>query len=241
MSDYQDNNAESPKAWHYAAFGGSPKGPVTEIELSSLHKAGKINDATLIWREGQAEWLSYGTLFPSLLPPVPGAPAIQGYSSLAEIHTRFGAYLIDQLAAIVVMLPGAFFLITPNGESVGGESLRAALWLIGIGLLIYTLVQVTMISGDGQSIGKWALKIKIVGIQAEENPGVVRAYLLRSFSIQMIAIISIMFSSMLLLDSSILGFFGMAILVLDNLFIFSPSRRCLHDIVAGTKVVKVDK
>jgi hypothetical protein len=38
----------------------------------------------------------------------------------------------------------------------------------------------------------------------------------------------------------LLPFVGSLIAVLDLLFIFGPSRRCLHDQVAGTRVVLVD-
>ncbi len=41
--------------WYYS-LGGQRIGPVSWLELSSLAKVGEINDATLVWREGMADW-----------------------------------------------------------------------------------------------------------------------------------------------------------------------------------------
>lgn len=221
-----DTNSGTPKSWHYAAFGGAPQGPVTETQLNSLHKTGKINDATLIWREGQPEWLAYSSIFQNLLPPVPGAPVVHGHSTLATLDARLGAHILDQLLAVLSILPGALFLITPDGVESDYESLEKAIWVMLIGYIIYISIQATRITSDGQSIGKFALDIKIVGFPNEENPGFVRAFLLRSFIPHLLGLIPL---------------WGTIPLLIDVLFIFSPSRRCLHDIVAGTKVVKVDK
>jgi hypothetical protein len=35
-------------------------------------------------------------------------------------------------------------------------------------------------------------------------------------------------------------FLGGLVALVDVLFIFGPSKRCLHDLVAGTKVVEAD-
>lgn len=227
----EDSNNKSKhvdsKLWHYTTFGGNPKGPVTQFELNSLHKKGAINDATLIWSEGQSEWLQYSFVFPNVFPPVPGAPLVKGHSPDAEIYARFGAFMIDQLAAVAFVLPGLAFLITPDGSPANFESLRLAFWLIGIGFLLYITTQGLKIAENGQSIGKSALKIKIVDVNTEENPGFIRAYLIRSLSVPFLAFIFLLISPLVTL-----GF-----LILDNFFILSPSRRCLHDIAAGTKVV----
>jgi uncharacterized RDD family membrane protein YckC len=75
----------------------------------------------------------------------------------------------------------------------------------------------------GQTIGK-----KIVGIRiADLNnniPGFAKVLGLRYLPIQAAALIPIV---------------GFLYPLVDVLFIFFPDRRCLHDLIAGTKVVKV--
>lgn len=65
--------------WYYAV-GGQQQGPVDEAQLDALLQSGQINQDTLVWRDGLANWqplrqaraaagTSAGT------PPVTGAPA----------------------------------------------------------------------------------------------------------------------------------------------------------------------
>jgi uncharacterized RDD family membrane protein YckC len=49
--------------WHYVEQ-GQQIGPVTEEQLSQLFQAGTINDETLVWRAGLAEWQPYGQVWP---------------------------------------------------------------------------------------------------------------------------------------------------------------------------------
>jgi uncharacterized RDD family membrane protein YckC len=44
--------------WHYAQ-NGQQVGPVTDEQLSQLFQAGKINQDTLVWREGMPDWRPY--------------------------------------------------------------------------------------------------------------------------------------------------------------------------------------
>lgn len=48
--------------WHYAKD-GEQKGPVTEEELKQLFESGQISSSDLVWKEGMAEWSSYGSVF----------------------------------------------------------------------------------------------------------------------------------------------------------------------------------
>ena len=53
--------------WYYTE-NGEQRGPVTDPDLEALVQAGKIDDETLVWREGQADWQPYRTVKPT--PPV---------------------------------------------------------------------------------------------------------------------------------------------------------------------------
>lgn len=63
-------------SWFYAQ-GGQQKGPVSDQELQALVQAGTITSATLVWREGMADWKPYASVAAPPPPPPPtggGAP-----------------------------------------------------------------------------------------------------------------------------------------------------------------------
>ena len=41
--------------WYYVED-GKQAGPITEIDLKTLVRLGTINDKTLVWHEGLADW-----------------------------------------------------------------------------------------------------------------------------------------------------------------------------------------
>ena len=92
--------------------------------------------------------------------------------------------------------------------------------LAGVGLAI---VQIWMLIKRGQTLGKRMLDIRIVRFSDEGNPGFVSAVLLRAVVPGLIGA---------------LPYLGMVFTLVDICFIFRADRRCLHDHIAGTKVVK---
>ena len=94
-----------------------------------------------------------------------------------------------------------------------GGILVTALLLIGL-----VVVQLIYLARDGQTLGKKALKIRIVRYDDGGNPGFVKAVVLRALVNGLIGIIPL---------------YGLV----DILFIFGAEQRCIHDHIAGTKVV----
>jgi uncharacterized RDD family membrane protein YckC len=47
--------------WHYLE-GSEQRGPVTDADLDTLVRTGKVGQDTLVWHEGLAEWLPYGQI-----------------------------------------------------------------------------------------------------------------------------------------------------------------------------------
>jgi uncharacterized RDD family membrane protein YckC len=72
--------------WHYAV-GGQQQGPVDDAQLDALIRSGQVNQDTLVWREGMANWLPLRQARPSAAtgaaPPVYAVPT----SSLASQPT----------------------------------------------------------------------------------------------------------------------------------------------------------
>jgi uncharacterized RDD family membrane protein YckC len=69
--------------WHYV-YQGQQAGPVTEEELLTLVREGKLSEETLVWREGMPNWIAFhqaglptasaAPQAPPLIPPAPLNP-----------------------------------------------------------------------------------------------------------------------------------------------------------------------
>ena len=146
---------------------------------------------------------------------------------LAERGTRLGAALIDGIIMIVMVLPLMYFggywttamAAATAGERVGfGTTLMWAL----IGFAAFALVQFVPLNDTGQTWGKKLLGIKIVDM-AGSKPPVLRLLGLRYMPWHI---------------GSNLPFIGWLLGLVNILLIFRGDRRCGHDLIAGTQVVK---
>ena len=66
-------------SWFYA-LGSEQKGPLEQAELEQLIQQGAITPATLVWREGMADWLPYSQAVGSPQPTAPQAAATPALS-----------------------------------------------------------------------------------------------------------------------------------------------------------------
>jgi uncharacterized RDD family membrane protein YckC len=138
---------------------------------------------------------------------------------LADRGTRLGAVALDFLIFLTSLIPGIVVISTSDTD--GGKGFGLA--LIAIAWLGLTVVQMILLVRHGQSLGKRALGIRIVRVSDESIPGFVKVVLLR-----------------MLVPSFIAGipYAGAIIGIVDGLLIFRDDRRCLHDLIAETKVIK---
>jgi uncharacterized RDD family membrane protein YckC len=160
------------------------------------------------------------------------APAPAGAASLASRGARFGASFIDGLlyaiglvpAIVVAVSSGALTAATEGGGQpgpfwwAGTSPVQIASALVWVALLGF---QSYLIATTGQSIGKKVVKIRIVRTDGS-RAGFVRAVLLRSWLFGVFSVIPIV---------------GRVSALVDVVFIFRNDRRCLHDMVADTRVV----
>src|SRR5262249_1994463 len=97
---------------------------------------------------------------------------------------------------------------------------RLGIWILGS--LVFLSIQMILLSLRGQTLGKMAMGIRIVNFADASNPCFRRAVVRRGLVPALIGAIP--------------GFgalFGLA----DAFFIFGEEKRCIHDLIAGTKVV----
>ena len=96
------------------------------------------------------------------------------------------------------------------------EQLQLALILLGV---FGMMAQAALLSRDGQTIGKRLLKIRVVRADTERNGGFVTNVVVRAGVNGLLSLTGVYF-------------------VVDAAFIFFENRLCLHDYIAGTKVVR---
>lgn len=119
---------------------------------------------------------------------------------------------------LVVGLIAAVFIpvLAKKGASLALDAFAVVLLLIPTSVVILQFVWLTQF---GQTIGKRALKIRIVKHDDGENGGFVTNVLLRCWLNLLLSLIPLY-------------------ALVDVLFIFRDDRRCLHDLIAGTLVVE---
>lgn len=152
--------------------------------------------------------------------PCPPAPSALPSRELATRGSRLGAACLDILAFIFCSVPGGVVLALSQGN-------ESQVWLgvgfLGTAYLGLAVTQCILLSRSGQSLGKKAVKIKIVRVKDETNPGFLKVCFLRGFVVGLI---------------SAVPYVGWIFGVVDYCFIFRDDRRCIHDLIAETKVVK---
>lgn len=152
---------------------------------------------------------------PSSNVDVAAAPAA---GELASRKDRLLAALIDSIILMVILMPAFYFMgvFEAAGESFGMLALTA---LTGFG--VYVAVNGHFLARYGQTVGKRQMKIRIVSVEGEPV-SLGRILLARQLPIQMLTMVPLL---------------GNLVGLVDSLFIFRDDRRCLHDLIAGTKVV----
>ncbi len=225
----------------FTIIGGDGKeyGPATVEQIRGWIAAGRANLDTKAKAVGSDEWRRLGdfaefSATESVLPPVSYPGEVAAAEPLADPGTRLLCWLLDIVFSIIVTIPGAMLFGTAaltnlmrNPYSVPTEvSAKMALGslLMFFGGLVLFVVQLWLLSTRGQTLAKRIFGIRIVNVADNTNPGFVRAVLLRWFVPSLITVL--------------IPIFGLLFFVVDSCFVFRPDHRCIHDLIAGTKVVK---
>jgi uncharacterized RDD family membrane protein YckC len=142
--------------------------------------------------------------------------------------SRLWAVLVDGLVGFAPL--GAILLMLPMLLLKGGTS--TLLILLGLAALVAVVVlitQIVLVARHGQTIGKKVLGIRMI-TSAGDIPSVWRVFFLRWLPfVVAAAVLDYVFK---------LRGIGNVVHVVDALLIFQPNRRCLHDLLADTHVIK---
>jgi len=141
---------------------------------------------------------------------------------LATRGSRFLAAVIDVVVALVMVgilaLTTQWNLFADNGRSYFSPSLMEP----ALGFVLFLLANGYLLVQHGQTIGKRVMGIRIVSSDGSAVPAG-----------RLIGLRYGVFSAL-----NILPVFGQLVGVIDALCIFRSSRRCLHDNLANTVVIK---
>ncbi|GEP41029.1 RDD family protein [Brevifollis gellanilyticus] len=228
---------------YHVARNGQQLGVLSATDISLKLSSGELSPEDLAWAQGMASWqpinsisgLAAGSSFAPPPPPIEvnpyAAPQAAIYhrrntatttaTELASLGQRLGAYFLNVLT---VFPAGLLFALAMSKMDKETEELTSTgMLMMGIALayslalLIYNLIR---LSTHGQSLGKKWMGIRIASFEDNSNAGFVKAVILRAIVNGLIG--------------AFVPFYGLV----DVFFVFREDRRCIHDLLAGTHVVK---
>ncbi|MBB5032304.1 RDD family protein [Prosthecobacter vanneervenii] len=229
---------------YHIARNGQQLGVYAEQDVQSGLASGSILPTDLLWAEGMADWQPVGGRFGSSAQVTASQPAFNPYAApqsnvissamspvreLASLGQRLGAALLDFLVGgVVVGVPYAIAMASmgmAEGSHQEGLTTGAKIGfaVAGIGFLALIIYNLVLLSTKGQTIGKKWLGIRIVTHPDCQKAGFVKAVLLRGFVNGIIGAIPLL---------------GALYSLIDICCIFRADRRCIHDMIAGTQVIK---
>jgi uncharacterized RDD family membrane protein YckC len=153
------------------------------------------------------------------------------HDTLAPRSTRFVAALVDGIILMLAVLPVQLLFGFPQRLATGqaGVLEQILMGLVGFGVML--AVNGYLLFHNGQTVGKMLFKIQIVDAESNKLLPFLRVYVLRYLWTLPLSIIAAVIPGTA--DGMILN----AAIIIDILLIFGAPQRCLHDYIAGSKVV----
>ena len=147
-------------------------------------------------------------------------------TNLANRGSRLVAKLIDGLISNLILMPlmfltGYFQRAIEQNVSI----FEVAIYSIA-GFLLYYAIHGYLLATQGQTVGKMLMAVRIVDYDSGQLIPIGRMIGLRDLPVML---------------ASMIPYIGGVIAIVDALFIFTKEQRCVHDLIAKTKVVKVEK
>jgi len=158
----------------------------------------------------------------------PAAPPIK--RTLATRTLRLAGAIVDSVVSVVVVVP---FLVS-TGYGYWTAAIPGELISLG-GFAVFAAMQGYPLATRGQTIGKWLVGTRIVRADNDEVPTLARTLGLRysAMAVGPTAVFSV------LVLNPVIPYALIVVALIDIALIFRRDRRCLHDLIARTKVVAV--
>jgi formylglycine-generating enzyme required for sulfatase activity/uncharacterized RDD family membrane protein YckC len=162
---------------------------------------------------------------------------------LASRWQRLWGSLIDALIAMAIIFPAMWFLglwqlmadakwsssagyFEKQQEVLGQLTIEQRIIMFALGTVVFIVIQGYLLGKYGQTIGKRMVGTRIVSCEDGRILPFWTVFSLRYLPVSLVSQIPVA---------------GQWLSLIDVLFIFRKDKRCIHDLIAGTKVVKVDK
>lgn len=160
------------------------------------------------------------TTDPTVVSPV------SGQLQLATPSDRFLGAFIDGLVGFAISIPfwGVLFLtgVIRDMDDIETINIGYTVLFTIFYFIVFISIQWKFLNATGQTIGKKVAKTRIVTMDGKKPP-------IGDLVGKRYAFVSVI---------SIIPVVGGVLSLVDALMVFKSDRRCLHDLVAGTQVVK---
>ena len=147
-----------------------------------------------------------------------------GEEELAGRGVRLGGAIIDGITLGLILWPYLAVSDYWTRAVAGQVEMSDLLQMSLVSLIAFLVLHGYLLHRYGQTIGKRLLGIRIVSAADGQLLPLGKLFGLRYVPIQLAGLLPVV---------------GNILPLVDALFIFREDRRCLHDFIAGTKVIKV--
>ncbi len=146
-----------------------------------------------------------------------------GSGELASLGARFGGAVIDGLIAIATIWPAMYLLGMFDRALDGQQSIEDIVGGAVLGFALFLLINGYLLANRGQTVGKMLVKTRIVSVEDKKILPLWKLILLRYVPVSVVAYVPLI---------------GPILNLVNVLIIFRDDRRCGHDHIAGTVVIK---
>lgn len=254
---------------YHLARGEEQLGTFSDLDVSAGLRDGRFKRTDLCWTEGMKEWQTLGDHLQELNPEetepsgtteTPSMTALRAEVrhdqarrlELASRGQRFAAKMIDFTLIFVPLWVVLTLFFDPafveetqklqndptammNAMQKRAEKLQQSGGIkLPLASLVFDaalIINAALLTLRGQTIGKLCLGIQVVRWPEGTKAGFIKALLLRS----------VIFFVLIFTSFAYFGAMGLVLLFADSFMIFRKDQRCLHDLVADTLVVKLNR
>lgn len=155
-------------------------------------------------------------------PPQADVKDLTESQDLAGRGARLGGAIIDGIISWVVLFPIVYYSGFWQSAMFGQISWTFQFGMGLIGIVVFVVLNGYLLAKRGQTIGKLLVGTRIVSVDGGQILPFLKVFGLRYLPISIVAQIPLI---------------GNLLAIVNVLFIFRDDRRCIHDLIAGTKVV----
>ena len=169
--------------------------------------------------------MSDGNIYAPPLSDLEQSDGITSEYELASRWSRLGGAIIDAVIGMAVGFPIMYLTGAWEKAMAGSLPILDTIILGVYGFVMFALLHGYFLKNQGQTIGKKLVGIKIVSVDTKKILTLNKVLAYRYLPVSVVTNIPVV---------------GQFLALVDIFFIFGKNRRCVHDFIAGTRVIKVN-